>query len=248
MTDQTASRTATPTELDELLALPADQRPAHVRRLFRAGVLVPVMGADDADPPPAKDDPPKEDPAPKEDPPKTEWTPPTKEEWDAQQKAIAAANRKVRDQERNQSKAEEERAKKAGEYEELYGKTNTELERVKGLVAKSAVKDAVTEAARKLRFRNPALASKLIDLDGVDATLDLSGDEPKAEVEQVARNLIETRLKAAAEADPYLLGDPHQRQLPGAGGNDGNEGGGGGGDAAGNASMNQAIRRAAGRS
>lgn len=207
------------------------------RDLLRAGIVPPMVGAEDpppADPPPA--DPPPSDPPPA---PKDDWTPPSREEYERLQQAAAEANKAKRELERKAEAARKKAAQDAGNYEELYNGANTELERTRSVVKGSAVRGAVSDVATTLGFRNPTLAASLIELDGVDADLDV--DKLEATVPQAARAVIERRLKTVAERDPYLLDPGRTRQLPGAGG------GGGGTDANGNAAMNAAIRRAAGR-
>lgn len=176
------------------------------------------------------------------------WTPPTREEYEAQQKALGEANKRARTLERQQTEAQRKAAEEAGNFEELHKQSSAELERVKGLVASAAKRDAVAEVAARLRFRNPNIAHKLIDLGGIEATLDLEGDEPSATVDSAGKATIESRLQAVAQADSYLLGDAAAGQLAGAGASTGAGGtGSGGGNGDGNAAMNAAIRRAAGR-
>lgn len=230
----------------------AGARTAHAlsldwRDLLRAGLVPPMRGAEDppAGDPPAGDppagDPPAGDP-PAGDPPAGDWTPPTQDEWNRMQEAVASANKAKRDAERAAASKANKDKKDAGKFEELYTEANTELERVKGVVSKNAVKDAVAEAARRLRFRNPDVAFRNIDLAGVEAEVDLSGDAPNVTIDQATKTLIERRLGALADSEPYMLDPNAQRQLPGAG-----SGTGGNGGAGGNAAMNAAIRRAAGR-
>jgi hypothetical protein len=165
----------------------------------------------------------------------------TKAEVEALEKAAATANRKLRDAQKKIDQAESAGKAAAGQHEELYNQTKAELDRVTGVVGANAINTEVATIAQRLGFKNPALAHKLIDTAGVDAEVDLSGDAPKVEVDATAKTILEARLKAVLEADPYLKGDPAQRQLPGAG-----QGGGGNGGGA-NAEMNAAIRRASGR-
>lgn len=177
-----------------------------------------------------------------------EWTPPTREEYEAQQKALGEANKRARALERQQSEAQRRAAEEAGNFEELHKQSSAELERVKALVTSAARKDAVAEVAARLRFRNPSIAHRLIDLAGIDATLDLEGDEPTAAVDDAGKTMIERRLTEVAQREQYLIGDAAAGQLAGAGTNSGGGGTGtGGGNGDGNAAMNAAIRRAAGR-
>lgn len=169
-----------------------------------------------------------------------EWTPPSREEYEAMQRERDEARNAAAKADRARRERERKAAEEAGNYEELHKQSSAELERVKNLVVSGAKRDAVSEVAARLRFRNPSLAHKLISLDGINAELDLDGDEPTAAVDQGGKGLIESRLKAVLEAEPYLAGEGQQRQLPGAGQGNGQTG-------AGHSDMNQAIRRAAGR-
>lgn len=92
-------------------------------------------------------------------------------------------------------------------------------------VAQRDLKDDVTEIATRLGFRNPALASRLVDLASVT---DDAGKIDKAKVEKA--------LKDELKANEYLGG---QRS------NDGGARDQGG--VSGKTDMNQAIRRASGR-
>lgn len=150
---------------------------------------------------------------------------------DEARKAAAAAAKRQRDRERESAKA-------SGKYEDLYKEADERAKALEARLRNAAVKDAVGDAAQRLRFRNPALAARLIDLSDVD--VDLDGDT--AALDTASVKLIERRLTEAAESDPYLLADPGGRMLPGAGAPAGGNGASGG-----NAAMNQAIRRAAGR-
>lgn len=232
--------TRSPIALSRAGAAAARELELDWRDLLRVGLVPPMRGAEDpppADPPPG--DPPK-DPPPA-DPPKDDWTPPSREEVERLQAAVAAANKAKRDAERAAAKKAEEDQKGAGKFEELYAKSSEELDRVKAVVGKNAVKDEVSAAARRLRFRNPDVAFRNIDLAGIEAEVDLAGDEPKVDVDQATKTLIEQRLAALAESEPYMIDPNAQRQMPGAGQR------GGSGNGSGNAAMNAAIRRAAGR-
>lgn len=168
-----------------------------------------------------------------------DWTPPTREEYDAmiaeRDQAKAAAARSSRAARENDRKGKTQ----AGQFEELYTEEKQRAEKLMTGLSTRAIKATVTEIAQRMHFRNPTLAARLIDIDGLNAQV----DEETYEVEVGAdvKTIIERRLTAAANADGYLLTTPPQRQLPGAGAGNGDAA------AAGNAAMNAAIRRAAGR-
>lgn len=202
--------------------------------------------ADPGTQPPAPATPPPADPTgpgtqPPAPAPAGDFTPPTREEWEATQaelnrarSAAARNDRARRDQTRQQQQA-------AGQFEELYQQTQTELEAIRTGLSRNAVQQAAAEAASRLRFHNPTRAAALIDLAGIEAHVDLADGAARVELDQAARTLIEQRIARLAESDPYLLASAPPRQLPGAGAGQGN------GDAGGHAAMNAEIRRAAGR-
>lgn len=231
-----------PLALSRVGATAARELELDWRDLLRAGLVPPIAGAEDPPDPPGDNPPPPGDnpPPPGDNPPKDDWKPPTREEFDRLQEAVASANKAKKDAERAAAAATKKDKKDSGKFEELYTEANTELERVRNVVSRTAVRDAVSDAARRLRFRNPAVAFRNIDLDGITADVDLTGDDPNVTIDQATKTLIEKRLATLADAEPYMIDPSAQRQMPGAG--DRSPGGGNG-----NAAMNAAIRRAAGR-
>ena len=194
--------------------------------------------------PPAGDPPPPAPAAGAQD----DYTPPSREEWQAAQEELNRARQAAARGDRARRDAERQRQQQAGEFEELYNAERQRVEAVTGALGQTAVRDAVAEAAQRLRFRNPAVAHGLLlgsnGLAGIEAEVDLEGPAngaPIASVPQAARTLIEQRLARLAESDPYLLADVSPRQLPGAGQTPP------GGQPSGNAQINAELRRAAGR-
>lgn len=186
--------------------------------------------------PPAGEQPPQEPPAGAPE----GWTPPTFEEVQAREQAIAAANRRAKALEDAAAKAQADAQAEQGQFKELYETEKTSGETLKAGLVKAGVATAVSEAAARLGFRNPALAAKLIDLGGIDGTVELVDGQANVELAPTAGSLIEARLTKALEADPYLKGQAAGgAQLPGAGG--------GAPAATGAAGMNAAIRASAGR-
>lgn len=183
--------------------------------------------------------PPAPGPAPTPPAPAPEPAPPASEDADRDrlQAAVAAANRRSRELEAELAQYRD----KGKTSDELLADERKKRGELEGKIATAAKANAVTEAATRLRFRNPALAHRLIDLGDVDVNLDASTLD--ATLDATAKTLIERRLEAAAQAEPYLVDTGPPRQLPGAG----NDPAGGGADGGGHAAMNDAIRRAAGR-
>lgn len=175
-----------------------------------------------ADPPPA---------------PEGEWKPPTREEVEAKDRAIAEANRRAKKLETAASVAEQERQQKAGEFEQLYGGEKERAEKLEGGIKTGAVKSAVIATAQRLGFKNPLLASRVIDISGIDAEL---ADDYTATVDPTGQAELEKRLLAALAADPYLGSGDQPRTLPGAGDP---PAGSGGGNAGFNDQIRGAIRR-----
>jgi len=153
---------------------------------------------------------------------------------DAARKSAAAANRTQKDRERKL-------AQDGGKFEELYTAADKRAVALEQRLTRAAVSDAVQTAAARLRFRNPKLAARLIETADLTLDVDLDADtSPALDAAQAA--LVERRLKAAAETDPYLLSEAGGAMLAGAGGRAGAPAG-----ANGNAAMNAMIRRSAGR-
>lgn len=197
-------------------------------------VAPPAAGAQPPAEPPAA--PPVTPPADPPAGPPADWTPPTYEEVQAREAAIAAANRRAKALEDAAAKAATDAATEQGKFKELYEAEVAKGNTLTQSLVNAGIGTAVTEAAARLGFRNPALAGKLIDVTGIEGEL-IDG---QVTLKPEAGPLIEQRLTAALQADPYLKGTVQQgAQLPGAGG----------GEPAptGAAGMNAAIRASAGR-
>jgi len=146
-------------------------------------------------------------------------------------KQLQAALREARDEnktlkDRVDSK-ETQAQKDAGKWEELYnnevkahGETKTQLEGEKDGRKKDNRRQLVLEAATRLKFRTPAFAPKLVDLDKI---------EDDADAERALNKLI--------EQDKTLVGEEGTRQRAGAG-EGGSSGEGGGGSGGGGSSEN----------
>lgn len=169
-------------------------------------------------------------------PPADEWTPPSKDEWDRQQAAIAAANKRARDLEREQRQAAQTAAEEGGNFKTLYEQEQARAQALEDGVRTAAIDNEVAAVARRLGFDNPAIAAKLADLDGVSATLDANG---RASVDPASGVLIERALAKVLEENPTLKRAEPGRQIAGAGS--------GSPAAGGHADLNAQIRRAAGR-
>lgn len=166
------------------------------------------------------------------------WTPPTFAEYEAQQKAVAAANKRAKALEDAAAQAQAAKQAEAGQFKELYEDQQKKAEQLEGGIKTAAVRSEVIAAASRLGFRNPQLASTLMSLDGLDATL---ADDYTATVDAASKSAIEDRLNALLTSDPYLKGDapPPPPQLPGAGEQPPAQGGGTSGF---NAQIRGAIR------
>lgn len=179
--------------------------------------------------------PPSADPAPPQPP--AGWTPPTYADWEAQQKAVAAANKRAKSLEDAAAKAEQQKAAEAGQFKELYESEQQKAERLQQGIVSAAVRSEVVAAAQRLGFQNPMIAAQLISMDGLSADL---GDDFTASVDAASKTTIEQRLQERLNADPYLKGAPPRGQLPGAG--DTPPATGNGGNAGFNAQLRQQIR------
>ena len=167
-----------------------------------------------------------------------DWKPPTREEWEASQKAIAAANQRARKLEQDAQRLADKEAEANGEYQQIAERERQRAEQLEQGIKATAIDNAILEAAQRLQFRNPLIAPALVSRDEIEATIT---DGHTAKVEAAGVQLIEQRLAAKLESDPYLKADAPRAQLAGAG-NPGATGATGG-----NAAMNDAIRRGAGR-
>jgi hypothetical protein len=190
---------------------------------------------------------PQPDPAPQPEPPPAPqpqpdaWTPPTREEYEAQQAELESARRAAARAEQTRRQHTRQQQQQAGEFESLYKESQQELDAIRAGLASSAVESAVTQVASRLRFANPTLAHRLLDTAGIEAEVTIADGKSKVEVPSGAETLIEQRLRRILEENPYLAAPGAQRQLPGAGQGNGSAGGGGAAD------INLALRRAAGR-
>lgn len=165
-----------------------------------------------------------------------EWTPPTRDEWDKQQKAIAAANKRSKALETAAEKAKREEQEKAGEYEGLWKAERERAAKLEQGIKTAALESALVAAAGRLGYRNPQLAKQLVSTDGIDVNLD-SGTPL---VDSVGQADLERRLSERLAADPYLKGEPARPQLAGAGDAPVTSGGG-------NEGFNQSLRASLGR-
>ncbi len=206
----------------------ADPTPEQAAALAAAAAATGGAGDPPAGDPPAGG-------APAEPPPG--WTPPTYAEVQAQQSAIAAANRRARELETAQQTAETERQREAGQYKDLYETEQGKTQKLETGIKTAAITSTIAEAAQRLGFRNPTIAARLISTDGIDAEL---GDDYTAKVDAGGQAELEKRLAAVLAENPELKAGAGGAQLPGAG--DPPPGATGGA-----AGLNADIRRAAGR-
>src|SRR5881275_1863984 len=130
-----------------------------------------------------------------------EWTPPTREEHER----LVAANAKAQADAQN------------GEYETLYKGEQERAAKLVSAVTGGAVRSEAIAIAGRLGMTNPALAPRLIDLDGIEAAFD--EDAGTASVAGDAQAELERRIAKVLEDTPGLLGTggAARRQVPGAG-------------------------------
>lgn len=167
------------------------------------------------------------------------WTPPTKAEWEAQQAELNTAKQGASTKAREAREAQRKLDDATGKGESAEDR----LKRLEGSVAKTAVDSTIEATAKELGFRSPKLALRLIDRAGINAAVDIEGDEVNATVDEGAKAVIKQRLEAVLAEDGELAAARPGGQLPGAGSGDGKGGAADGG----NGAMNAAIRQAAGR-
>ncbi len=183
--------------------------------------------------------PPAQQQPPAVNPPSGEWTPPTREEVEAKDRAIAEANRRAKKLEAEAQKRADEEAAASGEYQQIAQREQERAQRLEEGIKASAVKAAIVEVAGNLRFRNPSLAASLISASDIEAVL---GDDHTASVDAAGKAAIEQRLKEKLATDSYLAAEAPRAQLGGAGAAGGSAPAGGG-----NAEMNDLIRQGAKR-
>lgn len=110
-------------------------------------------------------------------------------EYDGLKGTVGTLRKEIRDLKQAREDEDDEAAKEAGKFEDLYKKErdkNQKLEAEKQDLTKGAQARAI---AQRLNFHNPERASKMIDLD----VLESEGD-------------IEGALKDLTRSDPYLVG------------------------------------------
>lgn len=115
--------------------------------------------------------------------------------------AIAAERRKARAAEKRaeelQRKLDEQARKEAeaeGRWQEIAEQERQRAEDLERKIAERKQRENVTDAAQRLRFKNPSLAHKLLTAD--------EASDPA---------LAEQALKRLAKQEPYLVADPPER-------------------------------------
>lgn len=132
----------------------------------------------------------------------TEETTPAAEEAKPESKgrdaAIAAERRKARAAEKRaeelQKKLDDAARKEAeaeGRWQEIAEEERKRAESLEAQIAEREQREAVTDAATRLRFKNPSIAHRLLTADEI-------GDP-------------EAALKRLAKQEPYLIADPPER-------------------------------------
>lgn len=132
----------------------------------------------------------------------TEETTPAAEEAKPESKgrdaAIAAERRKARAAEKRaeelQKKLDDAARKEAeaeGRWQEIAEEERKRAESLEAQIAEREQREAVTDAATRLRFKNPSIAHRLLSADEIV--------DPEA------------ALKRLAKQEPYLIADPPER-------------------------------------
>lgn len=116
----------------------------------------------------------------------------------------AALNRRLNEETKARKKAERELARReredkeaSGEYKQMYEDSQKEVEGLKAQIKDGAFDRSVHAVATRMKFRNPALAPKLVDSSLKDNAVDEDGD--------VDEKLVERELKKLVAADRYLV-------------------------------------------
>ncbi len=112
--------------------------------------------------------------------------------------AIAAERRKARAAEKRaeelQRKLDEQARKEAeaeGRWQEIAEEERKRAEQLEAQIAEREQREAITEAAQRLRFKNPSLAHRLLST------------EERSDPEQALKRLL--------KEEPYLQADPPER-------------------------------------
>lgn len=133
---------------------------------------------------------------------------------------------KLKTAERKISRLEREAREGRGESEEENKTLRTENKGLRSSLRNGEFNRKVTEVATRLRFKDPALAHKLIDADlREQAVDDEDGDDGTVTVD-VDEGLIERELKALTKKHDYLTERPRKKQRAKRNGDDDNGTGG----------------------
>ena len=121
----------------------------------------------------------------------SEWSPPTRQEWEQQQSAIARYRREKEAQEKAAKQAEQARAEQQGEWEALAKQHAEERDQIQRELDTVRQEQLIVEKATNMRFRRPDYALKLLPPD-------VDRNDPVA---------VEQGLQALLADDPQLKSD-----------------------------------------
>lgn len=120
-----------------------------------------------------------------------DWTPPSREEWERQQSAIAGYRRDAEKAEKAARLAAEAKAKEEGRHQELAEQYKADAEKARAELEQFRQHLAIEQKARDMKFRRPDYALRLLPED-VDRS------DPVA---------VEQALQALLADDPSLKAD-----------------------------------------
>lgn len=108
-----------------------------------------------------------------------------------QRRKARAAERRVKELEKKLSERDRKDAEAEGRWQEIAEEERKAREALEAQVADRDRREAITQAATGLRFKNPQLAYRLLDRD-----------------DAVDQQAAEQALKRLAKQEPYLIEDP----------------------------------------
>lgn len=163
---------------------------AELAELRRQGWLLPIAGADGADDDDDKSKSKGKDGEDGEDDggDDGEKIEVSKKEWDGVQSTIGALRRTVKKLEDAAESSDDDAAKEAGKWEDLYNKEKAKGEEKDQKIQSLEKGGTAREVAQRLNFHNPDRAVGMLDLSELDGEAD-----------------FERALKALAKSDSYLV-------------------------------------------
>ncbi len=121
----------------------------------------------------------------------------TKAENASLKRRLAESEKKRKAAEKKVAKAQRTKQEEAGEYKEMYEESQRENADLRAQIKNGAFSRAVVAAATSQRFKDPAVAERLLDSSLRDTAVDEDGE--------VDETLIERELKKLAKKHDYLV-------------------------------------------